>query len=121
MQQTKVKNRISRTNLVFLLFDLCMSYMMSIKDVKRRHMLRQYLNRFETSGKLAWKGIIKQLIADKQEAAFDEWVIELDQVLVQYLECSNPTEMIALMQAYNQGHVQIKKEEPQQKQPTNEA
>lgn len=111
----KVKDRISQTNLVFLLFDLCMSYTMAIKSIQRRHMLKQYLKNFENAGKLAWKGIIKQLKADKQEAAFDDWVIELDEVLRQYLESSNPREMIALMKAYNDGAVKIVKDKPSAK------
>ncbi len=120
MESKKVKERLSPTNLVFLLFDLCMSYTMTIKDIKRRHMVKKYLVNFENSGKLAWKGIIKQLIADNQEAAFDEWVIELDNVLSQYLECSNPNEMISLMQAYNKGLVQVTDPEAQPKE-NNEA
>ena len=104
----KVKDNLSETMLTIILFDLTMSYVMSIKDTPKRHMMKQTFNHWEKIGRHLWTIVINQLRTAGMEEIFDNHVINISEVIRYYLESENPVELIALMKAHNEGDVEIK-------------
>ena len=102
-----MKDQLSQTNVALLLFDLTMSYVQAILEEPRRHRIRQTFNDWNKSGQFLWKETIKELRHAGMEAAFDEHIAYLNEVLRQYLETTDPATLIALMKSFNQGEVTV--------------
>lgn len=103
----QLKKRLATSTTALVLFDLTMSYVMAMKDVKMRHMLKHTFNSWEKEGKMLWKLTIKELKNQGHEDAFDDIVIQLNDVFNAFLEAENPQIMLELMQAYNRGEIKV--------------
>jgi hypothetical protein len=98
---------ISETNKVMLLFDLTMSYVQSIVDIPRRHMMKKLFNDFNKEGQMLWRYTIKELKKSGQEENFDEHICHINEIFRIYFECDNPQLLITLMHSFNKGDVKI--------------
>lgn len=103
----KVKDKISDTNKVMILFELTMSYNQAIVDLPRRHMMKQLFNDFNKEGQKLWKYSIRNQREKKQEETMDNYIYQLNEVFTQWLNASDPVTLIALMKSFNEGEVDI--------------
>ena len=106
-KKPKIREKISQSVLVMLLFDLTMSYIMAISDTPMKWKVKDVFKQFDQVGTALWDVLIDRLKKDGQETNFDEYVIQLDEVLRQYLDCRDPITLIALMKAFNQNEVSV--------------
>lgn len=112
----KLKEKISPSILVMMLFDLTMSYIMSIRDTKMKWKVKEVFKQFDQVGTSLWGVLIDRLKKDGQESNFDEYILQLNEVINQFLDTRDPVTLIAMMKAFNQNEINIVPDEP----PTNE-
>lgn len=112
----KLKEKISPSILVMMLFDLTMSYIMSIRDTKMKWKVKEVFKQFDQVGTSLWGVLIDRLKKDGQESNFDEYILQLNEVINQFLDTRDPVTLIAMMKAFNQNEISIVPDEP----PTNE-
>ena len=115
-QNPKLKEKISPSILVMMLFDLTMSYIMSIRDTKMKWKVKEVFKQFDQVGTSLWGVLIDRLKKDGQESNFDEYILQLNEVINQFLDTRDPVTLIAMMKAFNQNEISIVPDEP----PTNE-
>lgn len=111
-QNPKVREKVSQSVLVMLLFDLTMSYIMSIRDTPMKWKVKEVFQQFDQVGTELWSVLIDRLKKDGQETNFDDYILQLNEVLTQYLDSRDPITLIAIMKAFNQNEVNIVSDEP---------
>ena len=108
----KLKEKISPSILVMMLFDLTMSYIMSIRDTKMKWKVKEVFKQFDQVGTSLWGVLIDRLKKDGQESNFDEYILQLNEVINQFLDTRDPVTLIAMMKAFNQNEINIVQDEP---------
>lgn len=109
---TPVKDKLSNSALTMLLFDMTMSYVMSIRDTPMKWKVRQIFNEFNEVGTNLWTTMINQLKKDNKEHSFDLYNEQLNEVIRHYLNSTDPVTLIAMMDAFNKGEIEIKSDHP---------
>lgn len=89
-QNPKLKEKISPSILVMMLFDLTMSYIMSIRDTKMKWKVKEVFKQFDQVGTSLWGVLIDRLKKDGQESNFDEYILQLNEVINQFLDTRDP-------------------------------
>lgn len=106
-QNPKVREKVSQSVLVMLLFDLTMSYIMAIRDTPMKWKVKEVFKQFDQVGTDLWGVLIDRLKKDGQETNFDDYITQINEVLRQYLDSRDPVTLIAMMKAFNQNEVSV--------------
>lgn len=106
-QNPKVREKVSQSVLVMLLFDLTMSYIMAIRDTPMKWKVKEIFKQFDQVGTDLWGVLIDRLKKDGQETNFDDYITQINEVLRQYLDSHDPVTLIAVMKEFNQNEVSV--------------
>jgi hypothetical protein len=97
--------KISESSLCQVLFDCCQSQVSVIKDDNLRHKVKQTFNEWYKIGRLLWKYQGQALANTEHEEPFEQLSAITYEAIREFHAAEDMTMMLALMKAYNQGHV----------------
>lgn len=99
------ETKYSESTICMLLFDMTQSQVAVIKDDKYRQMVKQTFNRWFNEGRKLWKLQGNVIANTPYEESFEQLSTLCYDALREVLAADDPVTAVALLKAYNQGHV----------------